>query len=178
MNMHGHDGEPLPKETDGFCDRAMAASMSMGGFETKTWHREYGCVIFIFHSWVLDTPVKFAAGCLGSALLACSFRLTSGFKAALQQQLCTYCRCCSRAVVEALLAGVLALLGWLVMLVVMTCCVELFASCLLGTMLGQYLLARNDWELIKQKKERAKDHVSDSDTCYTELATVDSDACC
>mmetsp|Transcript_60905 Transcript_60905/g.163401 ORF Transcript_60905/g.163401 Transcript_60905/m.163401 type:complete len:212 (+) Transcript_60905:186-821(+) len=59
---------PPPISTGGFCNSQVSVDMYMKGFTTAA-EKDRACIILFFHPWTLDSPWKFAAGCIGVALM-------------------------------------------------------------------------------------------------------------
>ncbi|CAE8613321.1 unnamed protein product, partial [Polarella glacialis] len=140
-----------------FCNKSSAMAMGMKGFEMKTLHKEGGCQIFLFADLVLDSPWKFALGCLMAFMLAMVVSLTSGRVMQVQQRL-QRLGCVGRLVEVGFVGGV-TVLGWFVMVIVMSFCTELFISALAGAMVGQWLLGL----LVHKEKPEADEYDLESD---------------
>mmetsp|Transcript_135089 Transcript_135089/g.328328 ORF Transcript_135089/g.328328 Transcript_135089/m.328328 type:complete len:237 (-) Transcript_135089:86-796(-) len=118
---------------NGFCS-GMATSMHMRGFTSLLGSGQgpRECVVFLFPSWVLDTPHKFALGCLGAMLLGVAAEF------ALALELRRAAAGCSLPTRLALHATTLAL-GYALMLLVMVYSVELTVAAIAGLVAGRGL---------------------------------------
>ncbi|KAF4723897.1 hypothetical protein FOZ63_004261, partial [Perkinsus olseni] len=116
-----------------FCTGSTA--MFMSGF-TWSGSAENPCVILFTPSWVLDTPGKFAMGCIGVLLLG---MLVEGLLAARRRYLGYVRRPLMKSLVGALAFGVSVSIAYLAMLVVMTYSCELFICLCVGLAIGHFL---------------------------------------
>jgi hypothetical protein len=120
-------------------------SMYMQGFAATTRYPgaagaaapRAACVTLFFRSWVLDTPCKFAAGCLGLVGLGLLVELVAQVRARFVKQP-SRSKLARHAV--ALACHALQLfIGYLLMLAAMIYNAELFASVICGLVLGHAL---------------------------------------
>ncbi|KAF4756686.1 hypothetical protein FOZ63_018341 [Perkinsus olseni] len=124
-----------------FCTGSTA--MFMSGF-TWSGSARNPCVILFTPSWVLDTPGKFAMGCIGVLLLG---MLVEGLLAARRRYLGYVRRPLIRSLVGALAFGVSVSIAYLAMLVVMTYSCELFICLCVGLAIGHLLFANVKQEI-------------------------------
>lgn len=115
-----------------FCSGSTA--MFMTGF---TWSGDARkpCVILLIPSWVLDTPGKFAAGCIASVVLGI---LIEGLLAARRRFLSYIRRSLLRGLVGALGFGLSVAVAYLAMLIIMTYSCELFICVCIGLVIGHF----------------------------------------
>ena len=126
-------------------------SMYMDGF---TW-RGSTCVIYLFRSWVLSTPLKFALAAFGSIALGVSleyvlrarrgvYALPPGMR---------------RLVLSTAFYGLQLTMGYFIMLVIMTYSGPLFVSTVGGMMIGHVLFNAQDALTTRWTKEKGNgDH--------------------
>lgn len=123
-------------------------SMYMDGFNWKGTT----CVIYLFQSWVLSTPGKFAAAALGSIV----FGIALEFVLWKRRSVYTLSPGIVRLILSACVYGLQLTMGYIIMLVVMTYSVPLFISTIGGMMLGHVFFNAQD-SLVKlwaEKKNR------------------------
>lgn len=120
-------------------------SMYMEGF---TW-QDTTCVIYLFSSWVLTSPGKFAMAALGSILLGIALEFVL-WKRRGVYSLPAGSR---RLLLSTLIYGIQLAMGYLIMLVIMTYSGPLFISTVGGMMLGHLLFNAQD-SLAKQWREK------------------------
>lgn len=118
----------------GFCN-GEAEAMSMTGFTTALSPRrgERPCVVFLVGGLVLDTPGKFACGCTFASSLGMAIE---GLMAASRQLTPSGA---GQRLARAGLHAVTLLLGYMVMLLVMTYSLEITVSAILGLCFGRLL---------------------------------------
>lgn len=107
------------------------------------------CVIYLFQSWVLSTPEKFALAALGSILLGIALEFVLWKRRSVYTLSPGFHRLC-------LSAGVYVLqltMGYIIMLVVMTYSAPLFISTVGGMMLGHVFFNAQD-SLVKVRAEK------------------------
>jgi len=127
----------------GFCNRQFQATvMWMTGFQTAS-DGSQPCVALLFEAWVLDSQLKFALGCLGTAavgvLVEWIVHSRRKLQAALGTRLDTRAK---QAAYKATMLGIYAtqvFLGYMLMLVAMTYEAELFMMVVVGLSLGHGL---------------------------------------
>ncbi|CAK0904879.1 unnamed protein product [Prorocentrum cordatum] len=124
-------GASAPREAK-FCN-GQATSMSMTGFGSVLFDErraDHDCLVFFAAIWVMDTPLKFAFGCLSAALLG----VAAEALARAQQDP----RVKAGALAPRLLVYTVGLIvGYLVMLLVMTLSLELGLSVIAGLAFGR-----------------------------------------
>jgi len=100
------------------------------------------CIVLFFQSWTLDTPGKFAAGCVGVAAMGFAIEALICFRRWRQQRLAANGQSSIPAnqAVSVACFGLNLILGYLAMLVAMTYSVELFLSVCAGFIVGHAAL--------------------------------------
>ncbi|KAF4665721.1 hypothetical protein FOL47_004461 [Perkinsus chesapeaki] len=116
-----------------FCSGSTA--MFMSGF-TWSGNPRSPCVILFTPTWILDSPGKFGAGCIGVVILG---MLVEGILAARRRFLERISRPIWRALAGALAFGINVSIAYLAMLVVMTYSCELFICLCAGLAVGHFL---------------------------------------
>ncbi|KAL3795252.1 hypothetical protein HJC23_008337 [Cyclotella cryptica] len=134
---------PDPDLGDQFCYGG--TSMYMDGFN---WIGST-CVIYLFPQWILSTPGKLAAGCIGSIL----FGILLEFVLWKRRSVYTMTPGRNRLILSVLVYGLQLTMGYFVMLVIMTYSGPLFISTIGGMMLGHALYNAQD-SFVKWKSER------------------------
>ena len=115
-----------------------ATSMVMSGFQSVGSDNAY-CIILFFQPWLLDTPLKFAFGCIGMILLG--ILVEAIIKA--RRLLTNSKKIESRFLKDTLVTLLFAInitLGYLCMLAAMTFNVEIFVCTVLGLAIGHVAL--------------------------------------
>jgi len=135
-------------------------SMYMEGF---TWQGTT-CVIYLFQSWVLSTPVKFALAALGSIL----FGILLEFILWKRRSVYALSPGLRRLCLSALVYGVQLSMGYFIMLVIMTYSGPLFICTVGGMMLGHVSFNAQD-AFVKQLAEKKS---------TSEAEKEEGDACC
>ncbi len=120
-------------------------SMYMEGF---TW-QDTTCVIYLFSSWVLSSPEKFAMAALGSILLGVALEFV------LWKRRGVYALPAGRRrlLLSTTIYGLQLAMGYLIMLVIMTYSGPLFISTVGGMMLGHLLFNAQD-SLARKWREK------------------------
>jgi hypothetical protein len=148
----------MPDMGDQYCYGG--TSMYMDGF---TWQGTT-CVIYLFRSWVLTTPGKFALAALGSIL----FGIALEFVLWKRRSIYTMAPGPSRLCLSALVYGLQLTMGYFIMLVIMTYSGPLFVSTVGGMMLGHVIFNAQD-SLTKRwaegKKKPESEEVADAAAC-------------
>jgi hypothetical protein len=116
-------------------------SMVMSGFES-VGSVNANCIILFFRPWLLDSPLKFAIGCLGVFLLGILVEATIKLRRFATNKLTLSKRIWRETVVISLFAVNVAL-GYLCMLAAMTFNVEIFISTVMGLAIGHLLLGNS-----------------------------------
>jgi hypothetical protein len=112
--------------------------MYMDGFH---WARATSCVIFLVPQWVLSTPGKLAAACIGTIFFGILLELVILRRRKVVTSLKPgYLRLAT----STIFYGVQLTMGYLIMLVVMTYSGVLFLSVILGLMGGHVLFNAKD----------------------------------
>jgi len=106
-------------------------SMYMNGFQ---WKGVY-CVIYLFPSWILNTPSKMAIACIGTLFTAVGLE---GVITARRILLPKIQKRQKKLLCSTIIYGLQLTLGYLIMLVVMTYSVPLFLCCIFGLMMGHF----------------------------------------
>lgn len=129
------DLNPPPVDPDRFCS-GTGIDMYMNGFQVSG-KANNNCVILFFESWVLDSRLKFAFGCIGVILLGigvegllCLRRLITSRK------ILRVMSSPVRRVSIILLFALNIAFGYMAMLVAMTYSVELFLCMVVGLVAG------------------------------------------
>mmetsp|Transcript_41344 Transcript_41344/g.74530 ORF Transcript_41344/g.74530 Transcript_41344/m.74530 type:complete len:769 (+) Transcript_41344:96-2402(+) len=135
-------------------------SMYMDGF---TWQGTT-CVIYIFRSWVLSTPGKFAWAAIGSII----FGVALEFVLWKRRSVYALPPGARRLFLSALVYGLQLSMGYFIMLVIMTYSGPLFICTVGGMMLGHVFFNAQD-SLVKQRAEKKisrsdRDEVAASET--------------
>ena len=126
---------PVPEEIgEQYCYGG--TSMYMDGFH---W-LDTTCVILLFPSWVLSTPVKFGLACFGAILFGIALELVL-YKRRSVYALPAGLR---RLILSAFVYGVQLAMGYFIMLIVMTYSGPLFVSCITGMVIGHVLFNAQD----------------------------------
>lgn len=117
-----------------FCD-GYGTVMYMSGFQSVFDPRrsEQPCVAFLLESLVLDTPFKFAAGCIAAISLGIAM------EAALMMQRLQSTKAMGMTWL-LFWYGVSVFIGYLLMLIAMVYSIELLLAVILGLVLGKALL--------------------------------------
>jgi len=121
-----------PSQGTTFCN-GKAMSMYMSGFESillDPRRSQRSCPAFLSSAWVLDTPAKFAAGCLCAMLLGVAAEPLARLQQAPSVQK-------GSIPVRLLVFAMGICLGYLLMMLVMTYSVELGASVIAGLVAGR-----------------------------------------
>jgi len=124
------------KDDERFCIPGTGTDMYMNGFQVSG-QKNNPCIILFFKSWVLDTPFKFAMGCIGVIILGIGVEGLLCFRRLLQSR--KILRVISSPVRRG---GIIALFGfniafgYLAMLVAMTYSIELFICMVIGLVIG------------------------------------------
>lgn len=138
-------GEPpagLPVESPGavaapsFCN-GMPTAMHMQGFVSVFGadREEQPCAVFLLPWLVLDTPLRFATGCLGAALAGLLTEAASAARRAAEKG------GAQNWLAQTMLHGLVLSLGYTDMLLVMVYNLELAASVVLGLCAGRLLFS-------------------------------------
>ena len=118
-----------------------ATSMVMSGFES-VGTEDANCIILFFRPWILDTPLKFAFGCIGVFLLGLFIEAAIKFR----RQVTNEAKFDRAWVREAAVVSLFALnvaLGYMAMLAAMTFNVEIFLSTVMGIAIGHLLFGNS-----------------------------------
>ena len=126
-------------DDNSFCKDDMPMDMNMHGF-SSIFDDDTDCINFLFQTWTLDNRTKFAFACIGSCLMGLSVefltrsrRLLKNMPPADGDVMDT------RRMHNARLLGLYAvqvIMGYAVMLVIMTYNVELFICTITGLVIG------------------------------------------
>jgi hypothetical protein len=113
-------------------------SMYMDGFH---WIHDTTCVIYLFPQWVLSTQGKFAAACIGTLLFGVLVEYVISRRRDFVTKLSGghY-----RLFASAGFYGLQLIMGYLIMLVVMTYSIPLFLCCVMGLVGGHVLFNAKD----------------------------------
>lgn len=129
-----------------YCDAEMATDMSMTGFRTTASfaNGKGPCVVLLFESWTLRTPIEFCIGCLFSACLGLAMQAMANVLRRMERHYAAKL-VLERGAKERLLVGVLYFvqmsLAYACMLIAMTYQVELFFSVCAGLTAGHVIFA-------------------------------------
>jgi hypothetical protein len=123
-------------------------SMYMDGF---TWQGS-ACVIYLFRSWVLTTPIKFAFAVVGSLCLG----ILLEYVLRARRRVYALPPGNRRLLMSTLFYGLQLTMGYFIMLVIMTYSGPLFISTVGGMMIGHVVFNAQD-ALIKRWKEKDYD---------------------
>ena len=118
-----------------------ATSMVMSGFQSVTSDKVY-CIILFFQPWLLDTPLKFAIGCLGVFLLGLIIESAIKFRRYVTNDV-SFSKNWIREIAVTSLFGLNVLLGYLAMLAAMTFNVEIFISTVVGVAIGHLVFGNS-----------------------------------
>lgn len=131
-------------------------SMYMDGFH---W-LDSTCVIYLFPEWVLSTPGKLAGAAIGSILFG---MLLEGVIRGRRDIVQTMPVSWKRLGVSSTIYGMQLMMGYLLMLVVMTYSAPLFLSVIIGLMLGHIVFNAKDIMKADRDDRNKKDYdVSDT----------------
>jgi hypothetical protein len=149
---------PIPDTESKYCYGG--TSMYMDGFN---WQGTT-CVIYLFQSWVLSTPGKFALAIIGSIL----FGVALEFVLWKRRSVYTMSPGLRRLFLSAFVYGLQLTMGYFIMLVIMTYSGPLFMSTIGGMMLGHCLFNAQD-SIVKvwaaKKVESNGDEVAPNCEC-------------
>jgi hypothetical protein len=123
-------------------------SMYMDGFH---W-LDSTCVIYLFPEWVLSTPGKLVAACVGSIFFGMSLEGVIRGRRDLVQSIAVGWK---RLFISSGIYGLQLTMGYFIMLVVMTYSGPLFMCVVLGLMFGH--IAFNAKDVLKAKKQETKE---------------------
>eukprot|EP00956_Cyclotella_meneghiniana_P017032 scaffold27465_cov59-Cyclotella_meneghiniana.AAC.6 len=153
---------PAPDSGDEYCYGG--TSMYMDGFN---WIGST-CVIYLFPQWVLSTPGKFAAACLGSIL----FGILLEFVLWKRRVVYAMAPGRHRLVASVLAYGLQLSMGYFIMLVIMTYSGPLFISTVGGMMVGHAIFNAQDsfmkWKVNKDTKNNQDAGAGTSELGQTE----------
>jgi len=130
-------------------------SMYMDGF---TWQGST-CVIYLFESWLLSTPGKFAAAAIGSIL----FGVLLEFVLWKRRSVYAMAPGVGRLCISALVYGIQLSMGYFIMLVVMIYSGPLFICTVGGMMLGHMCFNAQD-SFVKKWEEKASRSADEDET--------------
>ena len=135
------DETDMAGDDDVFCG-PMSMDMNMQGFFSMFDDKPM-CVNFLFRTWSLDTRTKFAFACLGSCAMGAAVELLTKTRRELraaplpqQQQQQQQQQQRKRSAAMLSLYGVQVVLGYALMLVIMTYNAELFLCGVAGLIIG------------------------------------------
>ena len=137
---------PAVADNDEYCYGG--TSMYMDGF---TWQGS-ACVIYLFRSWVLTTPIKFAFAVVGSLCLG----ILLEYVLRARRRVYALPPGNRRLLMSTLFYGLQLTMGYFIMLVIMTYSGPLFVSTVGGMMIGHVIFNAQD-ALIKRWKEKGDD---------------------
>lgn len=138
-------------------------SMYMDGF---TWQGS-ACVIYLFRSWVLTTPLKFAFAVVGSLCLG----ILLEYVLRARRRVYALSPGNRRLLMSTLFYGLQLTMGYFIMLVIMTYSGPLFISTVGGMMIGHVIFNAQD-ALMKRWKEMEYDGRKDGTEDIPEAAVV------
>lgn len=122
-----------------FCQGA--TSMVMSGFES-VGSDDANCIILFFKPWLLDTPIKFAFGCIGVFLLGMMIEGTIRLRRFASASV-RFPQPWIKEFAVTSLFGLNVALGYLAMLAAMTFNVEIFISTVMGLAIGHLAFANS-----------------------------------
>ena len=129
-------------DDDSFCGGSMhmAMDMNMGGF-SSIFDDDQPCTNFLFRTWTLDNPTKFAFGCLGAVAMGVATELlTKARRSAKAEPLHPLLQTpLQQSACMLALYAVQVIMGYALMLVVMTYNAELFLCSIAGLVIGHGL---------------------------------------
>ena len=136
---------PMPDMGDKYCYGG--TSMYMDGF---TWQGT-ACVIYLFSSWVLNTPGKFAVASFGSIFIGIAL------ESVLWKRRSVYALPAGarRLILSTMMYGLQLSMGYFIMLVIMTYSGPLFICTVGGMMIGHVIFNAQD-SFVKKREERRK----------------------
>eukprot|EP00088_Acartia_fossae_P012261 TRINITY_DN16319_c0_g1_i1.p1 TRINITY_DN16319_c0_g1~~TRINITY_DN16319_c0_g1_i1.p1 ORF type:complete len:651 (-),score=90.21 TRINITY_DN16319_c0_g1_i1:261-2159(-) len=133
---HSSKVTTIQQKDENFCLPGTGTDMYMNGFQVSGKSNN-ACVILFFESWVLDSRLKFAFGCLGCILLGVVVEGLLCFRRLLQsRKILRVLSSLTRRVSIIVLFGFNIAAGYLAMLVAMTYSVELFICMVIGLVIG------------------------------------------
>lgn len=125
---------PMPSpspDPNAFCVGSGGMDMSMSGFITV--FKQHTCIVLFFKQWRLDAVWKFVLASIFVVFLGIASQGVITLRSTVQTRWPSY------RIADALLFGLSATIGWFLMLVVMTYCLELFLCSIFGLTLGVFL---------------------------------------
>ena len=131
-----------------FCQGA--TSMAMSGFESVV-SADANCIILFFKPWLLDSPLKFAFGCIGVFLLGMLVEATIRLRRQVTKSI-RPSQAWLKEVAVISLFGLNVALGYLAMLAAMTFNVEIFISTVMGLSVGHLVFA-NSKEPVRESAD-------------------------
>lgn len=118
-----------------------ATSMVMSGFQSVSSDFA-NCIILFFRPWLLDTPLKFALGCVGVFFLGLIVEAAIRFRRYVTNDI-RFSKLWMREAAVTSLFAVNVTLGYLAMLAAMTFNVEIFVSTVMGLAIGHVVLGNS-----------------------------------
>lgn len=138
------DNSSVSNETNtSFCNmRAYPTNMYMDGFNGLG--PNVPCLIFLFQSWILDTPTKYAFGSIGAFLIGIAIETLVYFRRQLKLTKLTHLAPSSRkrkvcAFMLILLYGIQLVLAYFAMLLAMSFAIVIFTMVMLGLTTGHFI---------------------------------------
>jgi len=151
------DGASSPAQFNEYCYGG--TSMYMNGFQ---WEGLY-CVIYLFPSWVLNTPWKLLIACFGTILGGIAVEgVITARRMILQSKKFKLQNANTKLFISMILYGAQLTMGYLIMLVVMTYSGPLFISVIIGLMFGHVLFQVIPTTTTKTSDTTKKDKNRDS----------------
>merc|ERR1712194_845018 len=146
------DGASSPAQFNEYCYGG--TSMYMNGFQ---WEGLY-CVIYLFPSWVLNTPWKLVIACFGTILGGIAVEgVITARRMILQSKKFKLQNANTKLFISMILYGAQLTMGYLIMLVVMTYSGPLFISVIIGLMIGHVLFQVISIPTTTAKKGKNRD---------------------
>jgi hypothetical protein len=134
LALNGTSGATGPAVQNNYC-YGTGSTMIMAGFMSQAASgTKAPCLAFLFPSWILDGPVKFAFACLGTLLLGVLVQFVTKLRLAASKWKQSQTR--FKTLIVAVLYAANTTLGYVLMLVAMTYSTELFLMVVLGLSLG------------------------------------------
>jgi hypothetical protein len=116
-------------------------SMVMSGFQSVT-SENASCIILFFEPWLLNSPLKFAFGCIGVFVLGLIIECAIKYRRYVTNDV-RFTKSWTRELAVTSLFGLNVMLGYLAMLAAMTFNVELFISTVMGIAVGHSVFANS-----------------------------------
>jgi hypothetical protein len=156
-----------------FCEGA--TSMVMTGFES-VGSDDAQCIILLFRPWLLNTPLKFAIGCIGVFLLGLLIEATIRLRRAVTGSL-KFRKEWMKESATIFLFAINVSLGYMAMLAAMTFNVEIFISTVTGLAVGHLIFA-NSKQTVRETADPCCVTAESANEVQTGLRNSTGACCC